>query len=123
MLNPQILAQVMRLNPEQAKKLQEAWQQANQAAQNINTQEEAFNILQKAGIKTDFLAKVKSYLNNPMANIIAGMAGIDLNKLRMGLDTLAGGNTSRIHNTQNNTVVKNPGNKLDKLRQGLAQLK
>lgn len=74
--------------------------------------------MQKAGIKTDFLAKVKGYLNNPMANIIAGMAGIDLNKLRMGLDTLAGGNTGRI-----NAVVKNPGNKLDKLRQGLAQLK
>lgn len=118
MLNPQILAQMMRLNPEQSKKLQEAWQQANQAAQNVSTQEEAFNILQKAGIKTDFLAKVKGYLNNPMANIIAGMAGIDLNKLRMGLDTLAGGNTGRI-----NAVVKNPGNKLDKLRQGLAQLK
>lgn len=79
--------------------------------------------MQKAGIKTDFLAKVKGYLNNPMANIIAGMTGIDLNKLRMGLDTLAGGNTGRINNVQVNAVVKNPGNKLDKLRQGLAQLK
>lgn len=98
-------------------------------AKNVNTQQEAMNILQQAGINSIFLAKVKGALNNPMASVLASMAGINLNDVRMKIDALVGGNTN---NAGNNTIQFNrqasnnspvTTNSLDKFKRGLSQLK
>lgn len=97
-------------------------------AKNVNTQQEAINILQQAGINSTFLAKVKGALNNPMASVLASMAGINLNDVRMKIDALVGGNTN---NAGNNTIQFNrqannspvTTNSLDKFKRGLSQLK
>ena len=121
MLNPQVIAQMMKLNPQQASKLQQAWGPASNMAKNVNTQQDAMNILQQAGINSTALAKVKGALNNPMATVLANMAGINLNDIRIKIDALAGGNTSGNTTQANNNPVTTNG--LDKFRRGLSQLK
>lgn len=126
MLNPQVIAQMMKLNPQQASKLQQAWGPASNMAKNVNTQQDAINLLQQAGINSTTLAKVKGALNNPMATVLANMAGINLNDIRMKIDALAGGNTGGNtiqvnRQAGNNNPVTTNG--LDKFRRGLSQLK
>jgi hypothetical protein len=95
-------------------------------AKNVNTQQDAMNILQQAGINSTILAKVKGALNNPMATVLANMAGININDMRMKIDALAGGNTGG-NTTQVNRQAGNNNpvttNGLDKFRRGLSQLK
>lgn len=62
-----------------------------------------------------------------MATVLANMAGININDMRMKIDALAGGNTSgnttqvnRQAGNNNNPVTTNG---LDKFRRGLSQLK
>lgn len=49
--------------------MQQAWGPASNMAKNVNTQQDAMNILQQAGINSTILAKVKGALNNPMATV------------------------------------------------------
>lgn len=95
-------------------------------AKNVNTQQDAINLLQQAGINSTTLAKVKGALNNPMATVLANMAGINLNDIRMKIDALAGGNTGG-NTIQVNRQAGNNNpvtiNGLDKFRRGLSQLK
>lgn len=105
--------------------MQQAWGPASNMAKNVNTQQDAMNILQQAGINSTALAKVKGALNNPMATVLANMAGINLNDIRIKIDALAGGNTSgnttQVNKQANNNPVTTNG--LDKFRRGLSQLK
>ena len=91
-------------------------------AQNVNSQQDAINVLQNAGINSDTLAKVRGLLNNPMARLISGALGVNLNNVAVGIDTLAGSNknTNAISYTNTNS---NNANNFDKFRQGLSQLK
>lgn len=88
-------------------------------AQNVNTQQDAINVLQNAGINSDTLGKVRGLLNNPMARLIASAIGINLNNVAVGIDTLANGNKNNNAISYNN----NNANNFDKFKQGLSQLK
>lgn len=92
-------------------------------AQNVNSQQDAINVLQNAGINTDTLAKVRGLLNNPMARLIAGALGVNLNNVAVGIDTLANGNKNTNAILYTNTNNANNANNFDKFRQGLSQLK
>lgn len=116
-----MLSQMMGLNSQQSSKLQQVWGQASQMAQNVNSQQDAINVLQNAGINTDTLAKVRGLLNNPMARLIAGALGVNLNNVAVGIDTLANGNKNT--NAIAYTNTNNNANNFDKFKQGLSQLK
>lgn len=66
-------------------------------------------------IPSSFLDRAKSYLNNPLANIVATAAGIRLDKVRSCLDSLTG-------NYQPTNSYQPPNTGLNKYRAGLAQL-
>lgn len=70
-------------------------------------------------IPSSFLDKARSYLDNPLANIIATAAGVRLDKVRSCLNSLSG-ITSCKDNSYNNYLQVNTG--LNKYRAGLAQL-
>lgn len=91
-------------------------------AQNVNSQQDAINVLQNAGINSDTLGKVRNLLNNPMAKLIAGALGVNLNNVAVGIDTLANGNTNKFIGYSNNNINNNANN-FDKFKQGLSQLK
>lgn len=67
-------------------------------------------------IPSSFLDRAKSYLNNPLANIIATAAGIRIDKVRSCLDSLTGNYNSSYNN------YSQPNTGLNKYRAGLAQL-
>lgn len=96
------------------------WGQASQMAQNVNTQQDAINVLQNAGINSDALGKIRGLLTNPMARIVAGALGLNLNNIAVGIDTLAGSNKNTNAISYANT---NNANNFDKFKQGLSQLK
>lgn len=81
----------------------------------VNNQSQALNVLKQNGVDGNFLNKVQGYLNNPMAGMIAKVAGVDLNNVKNAVNALQGVNPSRGTNT--------PANNITLLRQGLQQLK
>lgn len=92
-------------------------------AKSVNSKQDAINVLQNAGINSDTLGKVRNLLNNPMAKLIAGALGINLNNVAVGIDTLASGNNNKFIGYSNNNNINNNANNFDKFKQGLSQLK
>lgn len=108
------IARLMNLSPEKTEKLTQAWRTAELAAQGINTKQDALNALSANGIDNNFLARVSGYLNHPLAGVVANATGINLQKVRSDLSTLQ----------QTTPIVQQAvADPLDKLRQGLQQLK
>lgn len=131
MLNPQMLAQMFKMNQQDSGKLMTAWQQAQAIAGNITNQSQALEVLKQQGIGSDFIGKVQGYLNNPIAGMIAKAAGINIDEIRNALNVMQGninqpsGNNYQVSNNQimGSNPVSGCGSKMDMLRAGLQQLK
>ena len=78
MINPQAVAQMLRLNQQDTNRLAEAWATAMNVANKVNSKGDALNALAKNGVSSDIVTKVNGYLNNPMAGFIAKAAVVTL---------------------------------------------
>lgn len=125
MLNPQTVAKMLGMSKEQSQKLNQAWGQAQQIASRVTTKNEALKTLANSGIGKDFLSKVSSWANNPIASTLAGLAGVDINKIKANLNSLSEQQPSIKKNFPQPRIENNNpnNNSLDKLRNGLQQLK
>lgn len=119
MINPQAVAQMLRLNQQDTNRLTEAWATAMNVANKVNSKGDAVSALSQNGVGSDIVAKVNGYLNNPMAGFIAKAAGVDLDKVKNIVGDLQGSN-----NTNGQNIQQTPANdSLARLRAGLQQLK
>ena len=120
MINPQAVAQMLRLNQQDTNRLAEAWATAMNVANKVNSKGDALNALAKNGVSSDIVTKVNGYLNNPMAGFIAKAAGVDLGGGRIIKKDLQGsGGTVQPDINQG----QQPNDNLARLRAGLQQLK
>lgn len=120
MINPQAVAQMLRLNQQDTNRLAEAWATAMNVANKVNSKGDALNALAKNCVSSDIVTKVNGYLNNPMAGFIAKAAGVDLNKVKNIVgDLQESGGTVQPDINQG----QQPNDNLARLRAGLQQLK
>lgn len=84
-------------------------------------QQQAREILKQNGIGGDFLNKVQGYLNNPVAGMVAKMAGVNLDNVRTAITSLQGQPQQPIQQSQPSALPNN-NNRLATLKQGLQQL-
>ncbi|MEG0431042.1 MAG: hypothetical protein RR420_05465 [Anaerovoracaceae bacterium] len=124
MINPQSIAQMMKLSPQDSTKLSQAWQKAQQIAQGVGDNPElASQALKKAGVSNEFLNKIKNWSNNPMAKVLASAAGIDINKIKTGINSLENENLEIPLNSPKANNNSDMSSNLAKLKNGLSQLK
>lgn len=90
-------------------------------SQNVSNPQQAIDVLKQNGVNAGFLQKVQGYLNNPMAGMMAKMAGVNLDSIKSAVTALQGGATPPV-NLPNNTPIAN-NDKMAMLKQGLQQLK
>lgn len=110
--------QTLNLNSDTVNRVMEAWRQAEQMGSGVRTKQEALNLLASKGIDAQKLETVGKYLNHPMANIVAGVAGVNIDKVRQDFSSLSGG----VNNQRTTTKTKNSIGVIDKYRKGLNQL-
>jgi len=94
-------------------KAQQAWATAKEMGAGVQTKEQAMKLLADKGIDNQALQKIGTYINSPMANIVASMAGVNIDKVRTDFNALLGGSS------QNKTT---PVDRLSKYKNGLRQL-
>lgn len=111
--------QTLNLNSETANRVMEAWKQAEQMGSGVNTKQEALNLLASKGIDAQKLEAVGKYLNHPMANIVAGVAGVNLDRVRKDFSSLTNATHTTVTKVNNQN---NPIGVMDKYRKGLNQL-
>lgn len=91
---------------------------------NATSQQQALEVLKQNGIGGDFLNKVQGYLNNPVANMVAKMAGVNLDNVKTAIGSLQGQPTNVQANMpiQQQPMQIDANSQLATLRQGLQQL-
>ena len=114
------IAQTLNLNPETTNRVLDAWTQAQQMGSGVRTKQDALNLLANKGIDAKKLETVGKYLNHPMANVIAGFAGVNIDKVRKDFESLSGSSSTEGQQPKTNNV--NSTGVIDKYRKGLKQL-
>lgn len=94
---------------------------------NATSQQQALEILKQNGIGADFLTKVQGYLNNPIAGMVAKMAGVNLDNVKTAISSLQGQPSNLPTGLptppqQQAMQVGNGNDRLATFRQGLQQL-
>lgn len=102
------------MSPKQTQIARQAWEKAKQLGAGVNSKADCIAILKQHGINNSAMAKIGSYLNNPMAGMVAKAAGVDLNEIRRGFDELTNAGPVADRKTANSS--------LEKFRQGMKQL-
>jgi ABC-type oligopeptide transport system substrate-binding subunit len=104
------LMKQLNINPAQAK---QAWQMAQQMGAGVKTKEQAMKLLAEKGIDNNALNKIGTYINSPMADMVGGMMGVNVAKVRKDFNSLL-----------NNTPAPTTGgdDALSKYKNGLKQL-
>lgn len=114
------IAQTLNLNSETTNRVLDAWSQAQQMGSGVKTKQDALNLLANKGIDAKKLETVGKYLNHPMANVIAGFAGVNIDKVRKDFASLSGSSSTEVQQPKTNNV--NSTGVIDKYRKGLKQL-
>ena len=103
------LMKQLNINPAQAK---QAWQMAQQMGAGVKTKEQAMKLLAEKGIDNNALNKIGTYINSPMADMVGGIMGVNVEKVRKDFNSLL-----------NNTPTATGGSDvLSKYKNGLKQL-
>lgn len=110
------IAQMMKqfnINPQQAK---QAWAAAQQMGAGVKTKEQAMKLLAEKGIDQGTLQKIGSYINSPMADMLGGMMGVNVEKVRKDFNSLLNDKPSNVTTTSVGSDI------LSKYKNGLKQL-
>lgn len=75
-------------------KVKQALDQAAPYMDQATSKDAAVGILQRLGVDSGTIHKARKLLDNPLAPVIANMAGVDLNAIKRGVDELSGTNTT-----------------------------
>jgi len=101
------------INPQQAK---QAWAAAQQMGAGVKTKEQAMKLLAEKGIDQCTLQKIGGYINSPMADMLGGMMGVNVEKVRKDFNSLLNDKPSNV------PAISGSSDILSKYRKGLKQL-
>lgn len=115
------------MNAQQQSQLMESISKAREILDGSNVPSEA---LEKAGITTDFIQKVRGYLNNPLSSFILPVLGVDkktaMTKLNE-IESIIGKNNSSMNESMQMTpkpsATLNQAGGLEKFKRGIRFLK
>jgi ABC-type oligopeptide transport system substrate-binding subunit len=110
------IAQMMKqfnINPQQAKQV---WAAAQQMGAGVKTKEQAMKLLAEKGIDQGTLQKIGGYINSPMADMLGGMMGVNVEKVRKDFNSLLNDKSSNVPTISGSSDI------LSKYRKGLKQL-
>lgn len=106
---------MLNFNPELTQRINDAANRVLPEVAEIRTKGDAINVLQRHGIGTDVIGKVKSYANHPLASIAAKAMGVNLTQIKSDLAELTNESAPTTGHISNGSI--------DKFRSGLNQLR
>ncbi len=118
-MNAATVAKWLNLSPERATALEKAWNVASTVAAGVHSKEDAIKVLAERNIGGDVLEKAAGYLDNPVADLAAKAAGINLAQMKNDINSLRGAQS----NMMSAPPPQQQDTQMDILRRGLQQLK
>lgn len=117
-MNAATVAKWLNLSPERATALEKAWNVASTVAAGVHSKEDAMRVLAERNIGGEVLEKAAGYLDNPIADVAAKAAGINLDQMKNDINSLRGA-----QHTMSVPPAQQQDTQMDILRRGLQQLK